>query len=164
MLAPLPADPIFEKLAQTLFAGELTVTECHELAMIMDEQQLDEHDWLIEEGTISDALFVVTRGSLAVIKRVAAGEQQLGVIGVGAIAGAMGFVDGQEHTASLQATEPTAVLVLSHEKLEQLLVRNPNLVYKVMCAIVRNAHDIVRRMNDQYVHLTSYIHHQNGRY
>jgi len=34
----------------------------------------------------------------------------------------------------------------------------------VMCAIVRNAHDIVRRMNDQYVHLTSYIHHQNGRY
>lgn len=164
MLASVRADPIFEKLAQTLFAGELTVAECHELAMIMYEQKLNEHDWLIEEGTISDALFVVTSGSLSVIKRVAAGEQQLGVIGVGAIAGAMGFVDGQEHTAGLQATEATEVLVLSREKLEQLLARNPNLVYKVMCAIVRNAHDIVRRMNEQYIHLTGYIHHQHGRY
>lgn len=164
MLATLPADPIFEKLSHTLFAGELTVAECHDLAMIMHEQRLDEHECLLAEGTISDALYIVTRGSLLASKRVAAGEQELGVISVGALAGAMGFVDGQEHTASLHAAEATEVLVLPHQKLEPLLARNPNLVYKVMCAIVRNAHDIVRHMNDQYIQLTSYIHRQHGRY
>ena len=38
------------------------------------------------------------------------------------------------------------------------------LVYRVMRAIMREVHGILRRMNVQYVELTNYITKQHGRY
>jgi CRP/FNR family transcriptional regulator, cyclic AMP receptor protein len=38
------------------------------------------------------------------------------------------------------------------------------LVYRVMRAIMRSVHAIVRRMNNQYVQMTNYITKQRGRY
>ena len=45
-----------------------------------------------------------------------------------------------------------------------LLHEEPDLVYKVMRAIIRTVHGILRRMNAQYVEMQNYITRQHGRY
>ena len=44
------------------------------------------------------------------------------------------------------------------------LAGQPLLVYRVMRAIVREVHSILRRMNIQFVELTNYVTKQHGRY
>lgn len=164
MLATVSNNSIFEKLTLSSLAGDLTVAECQALAEVMSERELQDGEYLIREGERSDSLFIVTFGALEAIKQIGEHEEGLAVIGPGGLAGAMGFVDGQEHSADLRALGECAVLILSRADLEAELADNPRLVYKIMRAVVRNAHHIVRRMNDQYIQLTSYIHRQNGRY
>lgn len=164
MLATIDSDQIFEKLSLSSLAGDLTIAECQALSGIMTECSLRDGEYLIREGEHSDALYIVTFGALEAIKRIGDHEESLAVITPGGLAGAMGFIDEQEHSADLRALGDTWLLEMSRADLEAELSHNPRLVYKVMRAVVRNAHNIVRRMNDQFMQLTSYIHRQNGRY
>lgn len=164
MLAAVEHETIFEKLTLSGLAGDLTLTECRTLANLMTERDLIDGEYLLREGERTDALFIVTSGALEAFKQIGDYEESLSVIGLGGLAGAMGFVDGQGHSADLRALGDTSVLVLTREDLESELVHNPQLVYKVMRGVVRHVHNIVRRMNDQFVQLTGYIHRQNARY
>ena len=56
------------------------------------------------------------------------------------------------------------LLRLERSALESLLDQDRDLVYKVMRAIVRNVHRILRNMNFQQVELTRYIVRQNECY
>ena len=62
------------------------------------------------------------------------------------------------------AITPTRVFGLEREKLESLLVSHPDIVYRVMRAIVRVVHEIQRRISMQSVELTNYIYKQHGKY
>ena len=53
---------------------------------------------------------------------------------------------------------------LEREKLESLLTARPDIVYKVMRAIIRAVHQVQRRLSMQSVELTNYIYKQHGRY
>jgi CRP/FNR family cyclic AMP-dependent transcriptional regulator len=85
-------------------------------------------------------------------------------ISAGDFADELGFMDGTEHYASLVANGDTRVLGLEREKLESLLTSHPEIVYKVMRAIVRAVHQIQRRLSMQSVELTNYIYKLHGRY
>jgi CRP-like cAMP-binding protein len=80
------------------------------------------------------------------------------------LAGALGFVDGQEHSATLRAVGPTSIFSIERARLESLLKNHPDLVYHVMRAIIRGVHNTLRRMNMQQTELTNYITQQHGRY
>ena len=53
---------------------------------------------------------------------------------------------------------------LERERLESLLVTHPQIVYRVMRAILRTVHEIQRRISMQSVELTNYIYKQHGKY
>ena len=76
----------------------------------------------------------------------------------------LGFVDGVEHSAAIRALSNCEVFSLNRPDFEALLHKDPDLVYKVMRAVIRTAHARLRRMNVQYVELTNYIAKQHGRY
>jgi len=88
----------------------------------------------------------------------------LHILRAGDIMGELGFLDGVEHSASLRAMGNCELLRLERTSLEGLLDKDPDLVYKVMRAIVRTVHRILRNMNAQQVELTNYITKQHGRY
>jgi CRP-like cAMP-binding protein len=56
------------------------------------------------------------------------------------------------------------LLRLDRTSFESLLDKDPDLVYKVMRAIIRTVHRILRNMNVQQVELTNYIAREHGRY
>ena len=82
----------------------------------------------------------------------------------GDIAGAMGFIDGKKHSATLRAVKDAHVLKLQRDELEAMLEEHPRLVYKIMKMIVRSVHKTLVRMNRQFVEMNNYIMKEHGRY
>ena len=82
----------------------------------------------------------------------------------GDLVGELSFIDETPHYASLIAITPTRVFGLEREKLESLLLGHPEIVYRVMRAIVRTVHEIQRRISMQSAELTNYIYKQHGKY
>lgn len=145
--------------------AELSDAECAALADVITVRALKAGDLLIEEGQTDNALHVVMDGHLAVTRCSTGNEPvTLHVLKEGAMAGELGFVDGLEHSASLRAMVDSEVFSLHREDLESLLYTNPDVVYKVMRAIMRTVHRILCQMNLQYVEMSNYISKQHGRY
>jgi len=144
---------------------ELSDAQCDLLASAMTACGIKDRDFLIEEGHKDDSLHVLTSGNMEVVSQTAAGEQVgLQILREGDILGELGFLDGIEHSAGVRAMGNCELLRLDRDSFESLLQKDPDLVYKVMRAIVRTVHRILRNMNFQQVELTNYIAKMNGRY
>jgi len=156
---------ILEGLSNSKLAVEMTDEQRNALAGAMTLRDLAQGEVLVREGDIDDHLYVVASGVLGVIK--AAGtdnELTINTIRPGDVVGELSFLDGATRYASLVAMSGTRVLGLSRGDLEGLLDKNPQLVYRVMRAIVRVVHDIQRRLSMQTVELTNYLYKTHGRY
>ena len=160
---PMPGAD-YDLLKSSPLAAELTDEQCKILADVMYVRHLQHGEILIQEGFCDDSLHLVTDGGLAVVKTSGEGEEQLTVLKRGSLAGAMGFIDGQEHSATLRAIGDAQIYILERHRLEELVAKHPMIVYMVMRAIVRAVHSIVRNMNNQYIQMTNYITRQRGRY
>ncbi|MCG6900565.1 MAG: cyclic nucleotide-binding domain-containing protein [Gammaproteobacteria bacterium] len=144
---------------------ELSDAQCELLASVMTACGIKDQAFLIEENQKDDCLHVLTSGNMEVVTHAAHGELVgLQILRAGDILGELGFLDGVEHSASVRAMGNCELLRLDRTSFESLLEKDPDLVYKVMRAIVRTVHRILRNMNFQQVELTNYIAKMNGRY
>lgn len=144
---------------------DLSDTEVEVLGALMVERQLEDGEFLFEDGTSDDSLHVILMGKLEVVKRTGGDDySSLAVLRDGELAGELSFIDGALHTVGLRALCETHVLSLSREAFEGIVDSKPQLVYKVMRAVARSAHRIVHRMNTEFVELSNYIFKQHGRY
>lgn len=144
---------------------ELTLEECDKLASIGLASGLEHGMFLLEEGLQDDALHVITKGTLEVVKKTGGGDWvALKVIRPGDMVGELCFVDGIAHSASVRAITDSEVFSLHRAEFEKLLSDDPQLTYKVMRSIIRTVHGIISNMNYQYVEMTNYITKQHGRY
>ncbi|MCK9388331.1 MAG: cyclic nucleotide-binding domain-containing protein [Sulfuritalea sp.] len=157
------------KCAEMVYASSLVAEMSDEqkavLAGLVTCRSLSDAEVLIREGEVSNELHVVVSGGLAVTRDTADGEWVvLHVLRSRDLAGELGFLDNQQHSATLRAMGPTQVFSLRRDRLEELINTQPMIVYLTMRAIIREVHGILRRMNVQYVELTNYISKQHGRY
>ena len=144
---------------------ELSQDEAAAIAGMMSVKQLGDGQFLISEGDADDSLHVLVAGKLEVVKSAGAGEfATLAILRTGDLAGELSFVDGTPHTAGLRALCDSQVLSLKRQDFEANLEQNPSLAYKVMRAVVRSAHRIIRNMNHDFIELSNYIFKQHGRY
>jgi CRP-like cAMP-binding protein len=152
-------------IQQSSLTGDLNEAQCSDLSSIAGTRSLDDKEVLIEQGQLDETLYIVSSGALAVERTIAGGDTTtLHILKPGDLAGEMGFVDGTEHTATLRAMGPTSVASIGRDDLESLLPAKPEVVYGLMCGIVRTAHRILREMNQQLVELSNYITKVHGRY
>lgn len=144
---------------------ELTPEQSSKLAAVVQARCLEKGMFLLEEGHKDDSLHVVTGGELEVVKATGGGDWvTLQILRPGDIAGEMGFIDGAEHSAAIRSLGYSEVFTLSRSDLEQLLDEDPHMVYKVMRAIMRTVHSIMRRMNMQLIEMTNYVTKEHGSY
>jgi CRP/FNR family cyclic AMP-dependent transcriptional regulator len=156
---------ILEGLTNSKLAVEMTDEQRKALAAAMTLRELSAGEVLVREGDTDDHLYVIASGVLGIIK--AAGtenEMTINTVKPGDVVGELSFLDGATRYASLVAMSSSRVLGLSRGDLEGLLDKNPQLVYRVMRAIVRVVHDIQRRLSMQTVELTNYLYKTHGRY
>ena len=145
--------------------AELSEAQVGTLARRITVTSLKDGEFLLEEGHADDVLYVIASGKLEVCKDVCGGEHvTLQVLHAGDMAGELGFVDGHSHSAGLRAIGDCSVFGLRRPDLEGLVETDGELVNKVMRAIIRTVHRILRQMNIQYAEMQNYIAKQHGRY
>jgi len=154
-----------ETLCRIPFVEDLSHEECERLAEIATAVRLQKGDILIEQGKRDNSLYILVAGRLQVNRSTSGNNHvTLAYIREGEMAGEMGFLDDSEHSATLMADENCDVLRIVRTDLESLLDEHPHAVYNLMRAIAREVHKITLRMNMQFVEMSNYIHHQQGRY
>ncbi len=152
-------------LQQSHLSRELSPEQVTTLAGRLAFRDLGPDEILVREGASDNHLYVIVSGVLGVIKNAGTPEAvTLFALNPGDLVGELSFIDQTPHYASLVAVGPTRVFGLEREKLEALLLQHPQLVYRVMRAIIRTVHQIQRRLSMQTVELTNYIYKQHGKY
>jgi CRP-like cAMP-binding protein len=152
-------------LRASKLAADLSDDEYQVLAGLVAVRDLADGEVLVREGTADDHLYVVAAGHVGVVKYLESDTRlTVAMLGVGDLAGEMGFVDGTEYHSSLVALGNARVLGLARERLESLIATHPAIVYHVMRAIIRTVHATQRRLSHQAVELSNYIYKQHGRY
>jgi len=139
--------------------------ECEILSGAFQLRKLDVEEVLLREGEQDDTLYIIVDGDI-VVTRDAGGDEQIILhhLKPGDIAGAMGFVDGSSHSATLSAVKESHVLELHRDVLEGMIDAHPQLIYKIMKMIVRSVHKTMLQMNRQFVEMNNYIMKEHGRY
>ena len=154
-----------EALKTSKLGPELTEQQLDTLAPYVTFRDLADGEVLVAEGTSDNHLYGLMSGALDVVRNAGKPEAvTLFAMSGGDLVGELSFIDATPHYASLVASGPTKVFGLEREKLESLLDSHPQIVYRVMRAIVRTTHQIQRRLSMQSVELTNYIFKQHGRY
>jgi CRP-like cAMP-binding protein len=157
--------PALDALRGSRLARELSDDQMRVLANSVAFRDLAPGEVLVPEGASDNHLYVVVSGSLGVVKNAGMADAvTLFTLGNGDFVGELGFIDGTRHYASLLAAAPTRVFGIEREKLEALLGTHPDIVYRVMRAIIRTVHEIQRRLSMQSTELSNYIYKQHGRY
>ncbi|MEO5676538.1 MAG: cyclic nucleotide-binding domain-containing protein [Usitatibacter sp.] len=160
------SDPVVvAAMKASKLAPELTEGQLATLADIAALRNLGAGEVLVPEGTSDNHLYVLVSGALAIVRGAGTAEPvTLFTLAPGDFVGEMSFIDATPHYASVVAVGSTRVVGLEREKLESLLPSDPEIVYRVMRAIIRAVHVIQRRLSMQSVELTNYIYKQHGRY
>ena len=91
-------------------------------------------------------------------------EKGMKIALIGEMAGELGFLEGRPHSASLRAVGNCIAICLTREDFETFIEEDPELMYKVMRAIIRTVHGILCDMNKSHVEMNNYIYKQHGRY
>ena len=105
-------------------------------------------------GKLNSSLFIISAGSVKIERLGSAEDIPLATLGAGRTFGEMSFMDNSRTTAAVTATEPTDVLEISRESVDQLLDEKPDLGVKLW----RNfALDLKQRLTETNQLIDQYI-------
>ncbi len=110
-----------------LFAG-CSKTELTEIASIADELDLPEGATLIREGERGREFLIVIAGTARVTK----GGRKLNDVGPGSFVGEIALIADVPRTATVTATAPVRLLVITDRAFQQLIRKTPSIAAKVL--------------------------------
>jgi len=162
---PDPDDTLIDALRASPIGAGLSTEQARVLSGLVELKACARGEVLGREGEVDERLFVVVAGSLAVTRHLGTrSETLLATLHRGDLAHELGFLDGAPRFATLVAASRADVLLLTRDRLETLIDREPRTLYAVMRAIVRATHALQTRLSMQAMELTNYVTKQHGRY
>ena len=158
---------ITKTLRTSMITEELTDPELETLAGLFEVKTRKSGEQIVKQADKKpDNLYILAQGEIAVKINSSDGETVIHTLKPGDLAGVITFVGGAptQHSATLHAIGDTKVLRLQRARFLTLVDSHPMIAYKMMCAIVRNVHGIVRNMNAKASELNNYIYRHSGGY
>ncbi len=111
-------------------------------------------------GNLNSSLFIICAGSVKIDRLGTAEDIPLATLGAGQTFGEMSFMDGSQTTAAVTATEPTDVLEISRESVDQLLDEKPDLGVKLWRNFALDLKQRLTKTNeliDQYIDINEVL-------
>jgi len=109
-----------------------------EVAALATRRSLERGDVLFDEGEEASELYVVERGRIAIASRSADGRESVfALMGPGDIFGEIALFDGGGRSAGARALEGSGVFVLAYAALQEVLQRQPELLWGVVAVLAR---------------------------
>jgi CRP/FNR family transcriptional regulator, cyclic AMP receptor protein len=118
--------------AVPLFSG-CSKRELGEVALVADEVFLPAGETLIREGERGREFLVIESGTV----RLTRGGDTLGELGAGDWVGEISLVAGVPRTATVAATSPVRLLVISDRAFQSLLRDVPSIATKVLTSLAK---------------------------
>jgi CRP/FNR family transcriptional regulator, cyclic AMP receptor protein len=112
---------------------------------LLKEGSYKKGDRIIDEGIIGGSLFIIVKGKVRIHLKFDNEDIELAKLGPGDFVGEMSLIDDHAAIASVEAEEPTAVLILSRDDFKSLVSNNTELSAKLWEALARNLSDKVRK-------------------
>jgi CRP/FNR family transcriptional regulator, cyclic AMP receptor protein len=120
-----------------LFAG-CTKAELNEVAISADEREAPEADRLTEEGRRGREFYILVEGAVAVLR----GGRKLADLGPGDWFGEIAILTYKPRTATVTATSPVRLLVISDRAFRRVVETTPRIALKVLRSVAeRLEHD-----------------------
>jgi CRP-like cAMP-binding protein len=112
---------------------ELSSDELARLAAAAQTHELQRNDLLFAEGDEPDRLYVVVSGRVAIANRSIDGrESMISLMERGDLFGEMPLFDGLGRSAEARALEPSEVLSIPYEPLQEIYEKRPSLLWSVV--------------------------------
>lgn len=141
-----------EKLQDSFLFRELSFDEVRVLSGICRPLSVKPGDFVIEEKSIGQGLYLVVSGSLRVFKGNGKEEKSLATLGPGEIFGEMSLIEDCLTSSNVVAENETELLMIQKSELENLIQQNERFaakIYRSFCRVLserlRRADDMVRR-------------------
>ncbi len=93
---------------------------------------------IFAEGMPSDAMFIITSGSVDVIKDMDNGrESTIGVLGKGDVLGALSLINDGKRAVTVRAKEPVELITITKDDFNKLVSNNVYAAYLVVLSITQ---------------------------
>ncbi len=135
---PLSKNEKVALLKRTPLFAECTKAELIEVALSADEREAPEGDMLTEEGQRGREFFVLVEGEVAVRR----GGTKLADLGPGDWFGEIAILTYKPRTATVTATSPARLLVISDRAFRRVVETTPRIALTVLRSVAqRLEHD-----------------------
>jgi len=128
---------------------ELDDADLATLESLAVDKQVARGATIMSEGEVGDSLFAIVAGRVKVFIGDDQGREiTLKMLGPGDFFGEMSLIDKQPRSASVSATESTALKVLSYQAFHDCLQRAPAIGINVMAALAKRLRDADRKISN----------------
>jgi aspartate ammonia-lyase len=133
-----------EQLKTSGFFSGLTDTDYYHLSGLFITREFATDETMFREGDPRKLLLAIVRGAVAIEKEAGGGPVRLATLGVGECVGEGLLLDESVHGTTCRAMEKTEVLVLTREKLAEIVRERPT-IYAAL--VSRAARAISQRLS-----------------
>lgn len=136
-----------------LFQG-LATDQVVSLLKVCDRCKLEPRERLCSYGEPSNDMYILLSGELSV--RTAEGVQFAKIKPIAPV-GEMGIFTGEPRSATVMASEPSALLALNKNKLDMFMRRNPPIEVAISRSLINTLSQRLRDANTEIAHLQNVI-------
>jgi len=131
-------DQHLARLAEVPMFSACTKKELTEIGRHVEQAHFDAGATLLREGAAASEFYVLLDGKAAVSR----GGRDVAVLGPGDWFGELALLDKAPRNATVTATTPVDVLVLSQRSFKGLLAEVPTLSWRLMTGLARRLHEL----------------------
>jgi len=155
----------FNSLLSMPFFSSLSSEQLKQVALIAGEQTISSGEVLFRQGDIGDSLYIITSGQVKIFRTSSDGlETLLAHRGPGDSIGEMALLTDEPRSASVQATEDSALLVVTKHDFDQLLGDNlalAQIFVKIVAGRLRKADMRIEQGASQELALRDFLSQQH---
>ena len=138
MSPKITLEEVIEFLLQTPIFSNLSDLELGEIVKVLSMRSFSAGEVLFREGEEGDAIYVLYRGSVKVLKEVEPERcQVIGMLSKHSVFGEMAIIDGMKRSATARAETDTMVFRIEKRHFDQMIARDSVAALKLCYYIAR---------------------------
>ena len=122
-----------EDLGRLALFADLPKEELEAIARSCNEVSFNEGEWIIRQGDVHSAVYVIVEGEVAVV----IGDEDRRVLSTGSFFGEVSVLLGEPASASIVTRTPLRCLVIPGAEVQAFLVSHPLVTFRMLQAEAR---------------------------
>jgi CRP/FNR family cyclic AMP-dependent transcriptional regulator len=147
-----PTNELIELLKRNVVFQEFSEEELEKVFPLLTPMHVGTDEAIIHQGDLGNELYIIASGAVEVVKKTGANEHmhQLAVLRAGDNFGELALLGNGYRSATVRATEPTDLLVLSADHLTSSL-EDPLLTTRIYKGLAQQLNERLRLTNEAVV-------------